>query len=496
MSTQPHIASETNIRSFFLLIVLGVLGCLLAQNSILVVLSIATLAIIWFGAFVSPFRIIMAASLSFQWLQVTMPVWLAEIYRIDFSVPETFMICATCRPIQAIAVTPAIEQTMIFALAGIVMLGLGARVLEPRVGTFQPAVLGLSPIRLVFGYFAFATIYSFTGPFVGGGLAQPLLVLGSLKFTFAILLLYVWISTRRGGIHLFGVILVEIVIGLTSYFSDFKTIFLVIIIGSLTIANLQWMRVRRLLVGAGIALAFLGAVWTTVKPAYRIALNQGARSQTITISVDERLSVLGNLLGAIDISNIGVGAIQTALRIAYIEIPSHVIERIPAVQPYEYGTLWGEAIYQVITPRLLFPDKPPLPSDSERTRRYTGRWYDEVGSSISMGYFTESYIDFGILGGLLIPFTLGLLYALLARNLLAFGSSHDAAFRVAVLIVVLSPVQLFEISNIKLVPAVLWNWIVASIVISLLWPRIQPFFYLASTARQSPQLDRQDLSES
>ncbi len=51
-----------------------------------------------------------------------------------------------------------------------------------------------------------------------------------------------------------------------------------------------------------------------------------------------------------------------------------------------------------MTPRVFFPNKGDLPSDSDEVRKYAnvavaGR---EAGTSIAFGYSAESYIDFGM----------------------------------------------------------------------------------------------------
>ena len=62
-----------------------------------------------------------------------------------------------------------------------------------------------------------------------------------------------------------------------------------------------------------------------------------------------------------------------------------------------------------VTPRLLFPNKPPTPDDSTVTAYYTGLRFDESpGTSVSIGYLGELYIDFGYVGAVLCTFVIGL----------------------------------------------------------------------------------------
>jgi hypothetical protein len=459
----------------FLIVLVGLIAAT-TTNPMLTLVSLAAFGFIWIRAFASPIRTTMAAFASIQWLQITMQVWLADLFRIDLSVPQVATVCDTCRPLHAMIVTAATEETTILALAGITLLVLGARLLEPRVSSLQLSVTELQPSRLFLGYLMLLVVDRLSSPYTGGGLAQPLIALGSLKFAFAILLLYVWVTTRRGMIPLFSVIAIEIIVGFTSYFGNFKTIFIVAGVASLTIAKIYRKQTLQIAIVAVPVLLILVAVWTAIKPTYRFFLSQGARNQTVTVDMGASLGAVQKMSGDLDADNMIDGMLGSALRISYIEIPSYVMMRVPAILPYQYGALWGRALYQVIIPRLLFPDKPILLSDSVLTSRYTGIRYDTLRSSVSMGYLIESYIDFGILGALIIPFALGMFYALIARHILALGGRYDYGFCIAVLIVLFLPVQLFEISNIKLFPGILWNWIVCGIVVRVFWPRVRPWF--------------------
>jgi len=51
-----------------------------------------------------------------------------------------------------------------------------------------------------------------------------------------------------------------------------------------------------------------------------------------------------------------------------------------------------------MTPRILFPDKPVLDLEGRLVRKYTSKLesYIKTGTSVSLGYMAESYIDFGV----------------------------------------------------------------------------------------------------
>jgi hypothetical protein len=454
-----------------------------SANPLMALASVGTIALIWIGAFKSPVRTVMASFISVQWLQVTMIVWLAEFYRIDLSLPQSFPICTTCHPLSMVVVTSWTEEMIIFALAGIVLLVLGSRVLEPKISSFRPNIAEFRPLRLFMCYFVLLAVYRISGPFVGGGLAQVLIALGSLRFTFAVLLIYEWVTKRRGLLLLIGLFLTEIIIGFAGYFAGFKDIFVVAGTASLIVAKLYWKRVRLVLMVAGPILLVLASVWTVIKPKYREFLRQGSRAQIVAVDINQSLDTLKNMSSGLSVEDLFRGMMGVALRLSYVEIPSYVMGRVPDIIPYQYGALWGEAIREVVEPRLLFPDKPIRPSDSVRTNRFTGQRFETIGTSISMGYVIESYVDFGTIGALVLLFSLGMFYALIARHILYLGGRHDLTFCIAVLIVLFYPTQQFEISNVKLFAGILLNWIVCSIVVWFVWPVILPWLCRRSSTQ-------------
>jgi hypothetical protein len=81
-----------------------------------------------------------------------------------------------------------------------------------------------------------------------------------------------------------------------------------------------------------------------------------------------------------------------------IYYPSLALSRVPTVVPYEDGALMKATLQHLFMPRILFPDKPDLPSDSEFVRKYSGVRVAgfEQNTTIAFGYAAESYVDFGI----------------------------------------------------------------------------------------------------
>jgi hypothetical protein len=478
--------------SYVCLVLAALTAVAASENPLLVIVSLTAVAIIWMGALSSPFRVLMAAYLLFEWLQASGSVWITTMFGIDMSVAQTVFLS---RGDQIFQIPTMAEAATVLAAAAVVMVALGARLFAPRLVPFEPCVSEFSALRLFVGYFALLLVSMVVGPFTGGGLAQPLIVLGSLRLAFALLLLFFWLTRRRGLILLLIVVAIEVVVGFTGFFSGFKSIFIVLGTGLLMVRRSHWARVAPVLFIGFVSLLVLATVWTAVKVQYRAALNQHSPGQNVTIGVEERLETLLALVEKLGADDFTDGAVKLAMRIAYTEYLAKVLEYVPDARPYEHGAVWGEAIKNVLTPRILFSDKAVLSSDSERTMLYTGenQASGEQGTSISIGYVGDSYIDFGIPGALAIPFMLGVFYALIARHILAATPGRDITVGIAVLVIVLSPVQQFEISSIKLFPGVLWAWIVGSFAVWIVWPRVRSFFCAAPSAPSPRRINARPL---
>jgi hypothetical protein len=85
-------------------------------------------------------------------------------------------------------------------------------------------------------------------------------------------------------------------------------------------------------------------------------------------------------------------------RVWAVYYPALALSRVPSTIAHTDGAILSAALQHVVTPRVLFPDKPELPSDSEMVRKYSGIYVAgrEQNTSIAFGYAGESYVDFGI----------------------------------------------------------------------------------------------------
>jgi hypothetical protein len=91
--------------------------------------------------------------------------------------------------------------------------------------------------------------------------------------------------------------------------------------------------------------------------------------------------------------------------------PALAYSRVPTEVPHENGALLLAAVKHVMMPRLLFPAKAGLESDSDKVFRYSGVKVAgaKQKTTIAFGYLAESYVDFGLPGMFAPIFGFGLL---------------------------------------------------------------------------------------
>ena len=93
--------------------------------------------------------------------------------------------------------------------------------------------------------------------------------------------------------------------------------------------------------------------------------------------------------------------------------------------PFENGRNWLTSLEFTTTPRIFNPNK-PLYEATVKTKKYTGiRYAGRLdGVSFSLGYFPDSYIDFGLYGMMVVLLVLGTLYGKIYFYLLKKTSNN------------------------------------------------------------------------
>jgi hypothetical protein len=248
---------------------------------------------------------------------------------------------------------------------------------------------------------------------IAPGLQQPAFAASRVQWVGVFILTCVCVSQRRGFVFLTIIVLSQVVIGLTGFFADFKEVIYVVLVGIFAVR--PKIKLGSAVIGLALAsfLITLGAFWSAVKEDYRQFINLGSGQQVVLIPLEDRLQyIFGRALNA-DSELMSDGFERLVRRVAYIELLGATIKNVPDNIPFQEGAQVGAAITHVLQPRLFFPDKPPAPSDTAITTRYTGIRFDRgnnlADTSIGLGYMAELYVDFGYVGIVIGTFLLGLL---------------------------------------------------------------------------------------
>lgn len=152
---------------------------------------------------------------------------------------------------------------------------------------------------------------------------------------------------------------------------------------------------------------------------------------------------------------------------------SYVLERVPEVVPHENGWLTLRALQHSFLPRILFPDKAVLRSDSWLIRDYAGLEVagEEAQTSIGLGYMPEFYIDYGAPGMFVGIFLYGIAIGLLYMGLFLISSRRyfsSAAVTVMYVITFLN----YDGALAKQLGAMNMNFIVFGFFLGVLGPRL------------------------
>lgn len=436
-----------------------------ATNASLAVLCLLSLWWLLFKSNHSLFGATVSFFLTFQWLQVTMKVWACTIMSVDLSKPGAYTTLEGAPPVIVS------ENTPISVVLGLIAVVLIKAVFlfsgSIRREAYKPSKFDIN--HLVVLYFVLYFLSVIAGPYFGGGLAQIIISISAFRFCILIFLVYEMIATRRYRPLVVFIVLFEFLLGFLGYFSDFKQPFVFVSIAALGAVGVKKLaRSKVAILGAAFVVA-TGVFWTAIKSDYRMAISGGVAEQAVNVDLDEQLDILVTVAVSTSFEELAGGAAALATRIAYIDYFEIVLERVPDAIPHENGTLTFASFRHIVTPRILFPGKPALPSDSELTMQYTGLLLasGDQGVSISMGWVSDLYIDFGFVGILTGSIIIG--FMVLGFNSLIMRTFGSRSRNLATFLIpgVLAPLMNFETTLLKLVSSITINSMTALIVLAL-----------------------------
>ncbi len=382
------------------LVPLAVVGGWLVFGDWLAGLSLGLLALIWVLLPAEEGPPVLALAVSMQWVEVCLGY---------------FYYVITGRPLDA--TLNADYRTMVLLGLGCVLaLVLGLAVARALLNRLRPAQ-GLRPEHAL----AFRTlllVYVVATPFIGvlqqiafdyGGLAQAIISLTYLRLG-VLYLIFRRLVARNQWYYMLPLLGLEVVLGITGFYAGFREPIMMAALAFLEVFDRRnvrhWVSVGTLTIAA----TTLGVIWIGIRADYRaryvtddaFATSRSQRIDALKTSVNAWMAqssreLWDNIDNFVD-------------RMWPIYYPALAVERVPSVLPHTNGTLMADTLRFVFEPRLFFPDKPEVMSDSQMVRKYAGVMVagDEVNTDIAFGYAAESYIDYGVPGMFVPSFVWGL----------------------------------------------------------------------------------------
>lgn len=344
----------------------------------------------------------------FQWLQISSTIFLALSKNQEANSVLSF--------------EGDNEQAIFLSLIGLCFFMLGIYITsKTKKENKEVGIFETKQTRKYFSIYLLFYLISVLSGFLyslsSTNLIQLLYALSSLRWVFFFILTYVTFShSENTKIFWFIAFSVEFLLSIGSFFSDFKIVILFTIFG--IIATHTRLALSRMLFVTFLCISLIGLAitWTAVKKDYREYASDGNNTQAVQIDFSERLEYLQKLTSNLSDSDIKQAFYEFLERLSYVNFFGVVLQEVPEYIPHQSGAIWLDAFIRPFTPRILFPEKTAI-NDSERTNYFTGLNVagNDRGTSVSLGYMAEAYIDFGKTGMMLVIFLYGCFIGLVYR---------------------------------------------------------------------------------
>lgn len=385
---------------------------------------------------------VLAMALTFQWAQVTAGIW---YFALAGRRLET-MDASDYRPMVWMGLG------CVLTLAAGLWLGTTALAPRRRASADDAGAGRLLPIAWPGLLLAYVVALALQGglqriAYDYPSLTQPILAVRFVRLAILFVILrrlsrpvlrWPWIS---------ALVLLEVALGLTGYFAGFRE---PLVMAAIALYEaFDYRSIRHWLVTASV-LALSGVVavmWMDVRVQYRTSFSDEEFAESRQAQMDEMTTLAsGWWRESHDASDVD----KLVDRMWAVYYPALAVSRVPSVLPHTDGALLTAALQHVFNPRLFFPDKPELVSDSEMVRKYSGVWVagTEQDTSIAFGYAAESYLDFGVPLMFLPSLVFGLLMGIAYQYLAGHIAHHELRAGVLAVIFWLS-LYLFERSWVK-----------------------------------------------
>lgn len=300
------------------------------------------------------------------------------------------------------------------------------------------------------------------------GLEQPLLAVANARWAAYFAFTMSSFANPRANKLLWMLVFVfEIASSLGGFFSSFKQVFIFSFFGIVAAATRITVPRALLLTGLTSVAILFGLVWTAVKPAYRAYVSAGETTQSVEVGRSAALEKLFALTAELSTAQLDAAGRQLVSRFAEIEIFGAAIDHVPRYVPHANGEIWYDAITRFLMPRILFPGKEII-DDSALTNIYTGLRVAgrEQGTQISMGFYADSYIDFGPVGMMLALLVFGYLAGWIYRWL-AYSHKGLGLIGTAFATVTLDRLESVGFSSAKVLPGLIISLVTYAMLLSL-----------------------------
>ncbi|WP_293312278.1 hypothetical protein [Pedobacter sp. UBA5917] len=403
-----------------------------------------------------------------QWIQVSIKTLYASLISLPF---------------QNLFINPLkIEEAFYFSLFGLLVISLGINLATRETETISFASLE-TPVKqydkkkIMFAYIGAIILYPIllNVAVSFGGLYQLIIKLLDLKWSIFVFFFLTSFKDRSQMRQKFILLIsLEIVLSFTGYFSAFKEFFIIGFILYLFVNEKLTKKEYSLILFASVILFNMLIVWQFIKPQYRSYLSGGEQAQIVSVSKTEALTKAIELGNSIDQNKYQDAVTALIDRISYIDIFSASISYVPTSRPHEHGRLWFDAVQRVLMPRLFFPGKAAI-NDSEKTMMYTGLGFagSAQGTSISMGYVAESYVDFGFPLMLLPLFLFGLVIGFIFKYIIR--NSYNHIWAICLVIPLFFQISTFEFALDKMVGSLITFFIIYLLINKFLAKRIDQY---------------------
>jgi hypothetical protein len=373
--------------------------------------SIVVLWLIWKLTATDDGMFVLPMALTFQWVQSTLGLFYLDFFGRSVDAIDR----SDYRPMVAIGLG--------CCLALAIGVFLGMRLIERPSSLEHRPEFAFSMRLVVVAYIVTIILEGGLNTIVGEFPSLRQIVVNFDQGRLAILYLLLrrlYRPVPRWGL-IAGVVGFEVVLGITGFFAGFREPLVLAGLGMLEIFDRRNVRhwVAAGLVGA--AAAGFGLVWMGIRSDYRRDYVQLDNFKTDRRARISRIGDLAFEFFRSDSESLMVTLDNMVDRMWPIYYPALAVSRVPATLPHTNGAILSAALQHITMPRVFFPEKAELLSDSEMVRKYSGVLVAgaEAGTSIAFGYAAESYIDFGLPWMFLPVFAygtlMGIAYRLVAR---------------------------------------------------------------------------------